>query len=123
MDVNGAAEAPRKSCKFVRVAAGVSFPIKAAHRLLPRWMMCRGTPRHGLQASMSAKGTPHDNAVAENFFSNQKNELVHHVVFDSREHARAAIFDYIEVFYDRQRIHQTLDFVSPTEFQERLAVA
>jgi transposase InsO family protein len=79
--------------------------------------------RNGLRASMSAKGTPHDNAVAESFFSNLKNELVHHVVFDSREHARAAIFDYIEVFYNRQRIHQTLDFVSPVEFEQQLAVA
>lgn len=79
--------------------------------------------RNGLQASMSAKGTPHDNAVAESFFSNLKNELVHHVVFDSREHARAAIFDYIEVFYNRQRIHQTLDFVSPSEFEQQLAAA
>ena len=79
--------------------------------------------RHGLQASMSAKGTPHDNAVAESFFSNLKNELVHHVVFESRGHARAAIFDYIEVFYNRQRIHQTLDFVSPVEFEQELAVA
>jgi transposase InsO family protein len=78
---------------------------------------------HALQASMSAKGWPHDNAVAESFFSNLKNELVHHVVFDSREHARAAIFDYIEVFYNRQRIHQTLDFVSPNEFEQRLALA
>ena len=79
--------------------------------------------RNGLQASMSAKGSPHDNAVAESFFSNLKNELVHHVVFDSREQARAAIFDYIEVFYNRQRIHQTLDFVSPNEFEQELAVA
>jgi len=79
--------------------------------------------RHGLQASMSAKGTPHDNAVAESFFSNLKNELVHHVVFESRAQARAAIFDYIEVFYNRQRIHQTLDFVSPVEFEQELAVA
>ena len=76
-----------------------------------------------MQMSMSGKGSPHDNAVAESFFSNLKNELVHHVIFDNREQARAAIFDYIEVFYNRQRIHQTLDFVSPADFESMAGVA
>jgi transposase InsO family protein len=44
------------------------------------------------------------------------------VIFDSRAHARAAIFDYIEVFCNRQRIHQALDFARPTEFEQGLAV-
>ena len=79
--------------------------------------------KQGMHISMSAKGSPHDNAVAESFFSNLKNELVHHVVFDNREQARAAIFDYIEVFYNRQRIHQSLDFVSPAEFEQQVGVA
>jgi transposase InsO family protein len=76
----------------------------------------------GLSPSMSAKGNAYDNAVAESFFSNLKNELVHHCDFASREEARSAIFDYIEIFYNRQRLHQTLGYVSPTLF-EKMKVA
>lgn len=69
--------------------------------------------QHGMIASMSRKGNCLDNAVAESFFSNLKNELTWHYTFQSRAEARAAIFDYIELFYNRQRIHQTLGYVSP----------
>ena len=72
---------------------------------------------HGVAPSMSAKGNPYDNAVAESFFSNLKNELVHHADFKDREQARSAIFDYIEIFYNRQRSHQTLGYVSPVQFE------
>jgi transposase InsO family protein len=72
----------------------------------------------GLEPSMSAKGNAYDNAVAESFFSNLKNELVHHCDFPSRNHARAAIFDYIEIFYNRQRRHQSLGYVSPVHFEQ-----
>ena len=78
---------------------------------------------HGLLPSMSAKGDCYDNAVAESFFSNLKNELVHHCDFVSREAARAAIFDYIEVFYNRKRLHQTLGYVSPMKFEEQRGVS
>jgi putative transposase len=74
---------------------------------------------HGLVASMSARGNCYDNAVAESFFSNLKNELVHHCDFATREQARAAIFDYIEVFYNRSRRHQTLGYLSPWEFEKQ----
>jgi putative transposase len=57
------------------------------------------------------------NAVAESFFSNLKNELVHHCDFVNREQARSAIFDHIECFYIRQRLHQTLGYVSPVQFE------
>jgi putative transposase len=73
---------------------------------------------HGMIASMSRKGNCHDNAVAESFFSNLKNELTWHCTFQSRDEARAAIFDYIEVFYNRQRLHETLDYVSPMRYEE-----
>jgi transposase InsO family protein len=73
---------------------------------------------HGVAPSMSAKGNPYDNAVAESFFSNLKNELVHHADFKDREQARSAIFDYIEIFYNRQRSHQTLGYVSPLQFEQ-----
>ena len=78
---------------------------------------------HGLRASMSAKGNAYDNACAESFFSNLKNELVHHCDFESREAARSAIFDYIEVFYNRTRRHQTLGYVSPMQFEQRYGVS
>ena len=73
--------------------------------------------KRGMLPSMSRKGSPHDNAVAESFFSNLKNELIHHRSFRTKEQARMEIFDYIEVFYNRQRIHQTLGDVSPAAFE------
>jgi transposase InsO family protein len=78
---------------------------------------------HGIRPSMSAKGNCYDNACAESFFSSLKNELVHFHNFNSREEARAAIFKYIEIFYNRQRLHQTLDYVSPVEFERRAGVS
>lgn len=78
---------------------------------------------HGVRPSMSAKGNAYDNAVAESFFSNLKNELVHHCDFVTREQARSAIFDYIEIFYNRQRRHQTLGYVSPMQFEQVTGVS
>lgn len=72
---------------------------------------------HGMIASMSRKGNCHDNAVAESFFSHLKNERVYHRDFADRDEARSAIFDYIEVFYNRQRLHQTLGYQSPVDYE------
>lgn len=77
---------------------------------------------HGMIPSMSRKGNCFDNACAESFFSTLKNELVHHQTFQSREEARMAIFDYIEVFYNRQRLHQTLGYLTPVEYERRAGV-
>jgi len=63
--------------------------------------------------SMSRKGDCYDNAVAESFFSTLKNELVLGELFKSREYARMAIFEYIEAFYNRKRIHQSLGYKTP----------
>lgn len=63
--------------------------------------------------SMSRKGDCYDNAVAESFFSTLKNELILGKLFKSREDARSEIFDYIEVFYNRKRIHQSLGYKTP----------
>ena len=71
-----------------------------------------------MRASMGAKGTAYDNAVAESFFSNLKNELVHHCRFETREAARTAIVSYIELFYNRKRLHQTLGYRTPLEFEQ-----
>jgi transposase InsO family protein len=71
----------------------------------------------GLLPSMSGRRSAYDNAVAESFFSNLKNELVHHCDFPTRDHARAAIFDYIELYYNRKRLHQTLGYRTPEEVE------
>lgn len=78
---------------------------------------------NGMRPSMSGKGNAYDNAVAESFFGNLKNELVHHCDFHTRDEARTAIFDYIEVFYNRIRKHQTLGYVSPMQFEKRNGVS
>ncbi len=72
---------------------------------------------------MSRKGNCLDNAVAESFFSNLKNELVHHTLFEDRDEARSEIFDYLEVFYNRKRIHQSLGFKSPVNYERMANVA
>jgi transposase InsO family protein len=71
----------------------------------------------GMRPSMNRGQNPRDNAVAESFFSNLKNELVHHRDFHTHAEARAAIFDYMEVFYNRKRIHQTLGYKTPEQFE------
>lgn len=78
---------------------------------------------HGMVSSMSRKKDCWDNAVAESFFANLKNELIYWVNFKTREEARAAIFDYIEVFYNRQRLHQTLNYQTPEQFERIYDVA
>ena len=72
---------------------------------------------HGVVQSMSRKGDCYDNAVTESFFGTLKNELVHHVVFLDRASARNAIFEFIEVFYNRQRRHSFLGYLSPIDYE------
>lgn len=72
----------------------------------------------GFTASMSRKANAWDNAVVESFFSSLKNELTHNRTFQTREQARSEIFDYIEIFYNRQRAHATLQFMSPNDFEK-----
>ena len=73
--------------------------------------------------SMSRKGNCWDNAVAESFFSNLKLELVNHEKFKTRQEAIDKIFDYIEIFYNRRRLHSFLDFVSPEQFEKSVLKA
>ena len=79
--------------------------------------------RYGMISSMSRKRDCGDNAVAESFFSNLKNELIYWYNFSTREEAKAAIFDYIEIFYNRQRLHQTLNYHTPEQFVQLYDVA
>lgn len=69
---------------------------------------------HGLLPSMSRHGDCYDNACAESFFSTLKNELVHGQAYATRDAARMAIVSYIEGFYNRKRLHQTLGYRTPT---------
>ena len=74
----------------------------------------------GITQSMSRKGDPYDNAVAENFFSCLKNELVHHKHYKTRAEAQADIFAYIETYYNAVRPHSGIGWISPNEFEEHL---
>jgi putative transposase len=73
----------------------------------------------GISCSMSRKGNCWDNAVAESFFATLKSEFVHVQSFVTREVAKTAIVEWIEVFYDRQRIHSTLNYLSPVQFEQQ----
>lgn len=75
---------------------------------------------YGIIQSMSKKGDCWDNSVAESFFHILKTELVHHVIFKTKEEAKEAIFEYIEVFYNRQRIHSANDYFSPEEYEQKV---
>jgi putative transposase len=72
-----------------------------------------------LLLSMSRPGMPYDNAMAESFFSTLKLELAPDQAFATREAARLALFEYIEVFYNRLRMHSRLGYQSPAQFEER----
>lgn len=75
--------------------------------------------RANLLPSMSRKGNCYDNAFMESFWSTLKLELVYRRDFTTHSQARAAIFDYIEAFYNRQRRHSALDFLSPADFETK----
>ena len=79
--------------------------------------------QHGMLSSMSRTRDCWDNAVAESFFANLKNELTYWRNFKNQNEARCAIFDYIEIFYNRQRLHQTLNYQSPEQFERMYRVA
>ncbi len=72
---------------------------------------------HGLIASMSAKGNCYDNAAMESWNHSLKVEAIHGERFDTREQARNHVFEYIEVDYNRNRLHSTLGYVSPEQFE------
>jgi putative transposase len=76
----------------------------------------------GIVCSMSRRGNCWDNAPMESLFASLKKELVHHQDYASRSEARASIFEYLEVFYNRQRRHSTLGYLSPTDYEAKYAV-
>ena len=76
--------------------------------------------QHGLVASMSRKGNCYDNAFIESFWSSLKYEVVYHQRFATFAQARSAIFNYIETFYNRTRLHSSLAYRSPIAFESQL---
>jgi len=71
----------------------------------------------GIDLSMTQGGSHLDNAVAESFFATLKRELVDRYSWPTRSDLRVAIFEWIEVFYNRQRLHSTLNYATPEEFE------
>ena len=74
---------------------------------------------NGLVSSMSRRGQCLDNAVAESFFHSLKTERVRRKIYQSRNDARADLFNYIEMFYNRERLHSHLGNVPPQEYEDR----
>jgi putative transposase len=79
----------------------------------------RELAKHGITCSMSRRGNCYDNAVMESWFSSLKSELGEN--FDSYGIAKQQLFDYIEVFYNQQRRHSSLDYASPAQYERRRA--
>ena len=73
--------------------------------------------KHAIRQSMSRKGDCWDNAPMESFFHSLKTELVMHCDYKTREEARASLFDYLVVFYNRQRRHSTIKYEAPLVFE------
>jgi putative transposase len=72
---------------------------------------------HGISVSMSRKGDPYDNAMIESFFSTLRAECIELQRFATRREGRLAVFEYVMVFYNRQRLHSALDYRSPADFE------
>jgi len=77
----------------------------------------------GVTVSMSRKGNCWDNAVAESFFATLKTELVHRAHWRTRDQLRSALFDYLETFYNRRRLHSAIGYKTPAEVEQLLDAA
>lgn len=104
----------RKEVNILKKAAvhsdqGITYASNEYLRLLKK---------HNIQCSMSRKGECHENAVAESFFSSLKAEWVDDEDYFTRSEAKESIFEYIEIFYNRQQRHSYLGHVSPVEYEQ-----
>ena len=75
--------------------------------------------KNNIKQSMSGKGNCYDNAMAESFFHSLKTELIYHKNYTTREEAKNDIFEYIEIFYNRQRRHSAINYLTPVEFENK----
>lgn len=113
----------RLTCQALRMALGRRRPAKELLHHSDRGGQYASNDYKALLAkanitqSMSDAGDPYDNAPMESFFSLVKNELTHHRHYRTRQEARRDIFEYIELFYNRQRLHSALGYRSPMEFE------
>lgn len=87
---------------------GVQYAAGSYRQLLKDWSII---------PSMSRRGNCYDNAVSESVFATLKKELVYRQHYRSREEARASLFEYIEVFYNRERLHSGIGYVTPVEYE------
>jgi len=76
--------------------------------------------KYGIIQSMSNKGNCYDNAVSESFFHTLKTELIYHSNFETKAKARMAIFKFIEIWYNKRRLHSYLNYMSPDEFEQKI---
>jgi len=83
-------------------------------------LLGRTMRRYGITPSIGAIASPGDNAVTESLMSTIKVECIHRRTFKTRDDARMDIFDYIEVFYNKMRIHSALGNLSPTEYEAKM---
>jgi transposase InsO family protein len=98
-----------KGALLVHSDRGVQYAAGAFRQMLADWSI---TP------SMSRRGNCYDNAVSESFFATLKKELVHRCRFATRAEAESAIFEFIEAFYNRSRLHSTIGYLPPVEFEQ-----
>jgi transposase InsO family protein len=91
---------------------GVQYACNAFAQLLESYQK--------VSRSMSRKGDCWDNAVAESFFKSIKTEMIYHCKFKTRKEAKLAVFEYIEIWYNRKRKHSTLGYLSPEEYEKQL---
>jgi transposase InsO family protein len=92
---------------------GVQYACEAYQEILTQ---------HGITCSMSKKGDCFDNAVAESFFASLEWELIEESDWHTHAEARRAVFNYLEVWYNRQRLHSSLEYRSPAEYEVQLAL-
>jgi putative transposase len=105
---------PRRDGLLYHSDRGVQYAAREYQQLLAV---------HGIACSISRKANCWDNAVVESFFHTLKVELVHHRRYLTRDEARQDIFEWVEVFYNRERRHSTLGYRSPAEFEATAKVA
>jgi transposase InsO family protein len=98
---------------------GVQYACAACRKLL----RLHGIKASQISANGSRKGNCLDNAPMESFFSSLKTELVHRTRFPTRQEARAAIFEYIEIFYNRQRRHSSIGYRTPQQARMDITMA
>lgn len=92
---------------------GCQYTSESFRKLLKSYRMIQ---------SMSSSGNCYDNAITESFFHTLKTELVNFEKYETREQAKQSVFQYIEIFYNRQRLHSALGYLSPVEFEETKSV-